>query len=194
MITTGGHLGLGCTELPLVWRQLRSIFQACRTRLVMWMSRQISWKCLAARARTSIFLHDIPVTATTSDKHGRRRQSSQAARGQRKSLRNFFGVFVVFFNASETSSTHSSCPTHSAWLKRGLLHFLPPCSPPPVLSARSPHASSHCCRLSRWHFQKAAETSWCFRPAREKMTKWGTGWVEEQISSENERLIRFTGH
>lgn len=96
MITTGGHLGLGCTELPLVWRQLRSIFQACRTRLAMWMSRQISWKCLAARARTSIFLHNVPVTATTSDKHGRPRQSSQAARGQRKSLRNFWGFFVGF--------------------------------------------------------------------------------------------------
>lgn len=139
-MTAGAYLGLGRTELVLVRRQLRTIFQG--------LPGPVSWRGCAVRfhenvwprgRETAFFLHNVPVTATTSDKHGRRRQSSQAARGQRKSLRTFFlfcfcvlFFFVVLcFYRSETSSMHFSCPTRSAWLR------LPsPLSPPLVPSAR----------------------------------------------------------
>lgn len=111
MITMGCYLGLGHIELALVWRQLWTIFQASWTRLRTRRFADRFHENVWPQGQETAFLYNVPVTATTSDKHGRRRQSSQAARGQGKSLRTFFCFVYVVFLFFFTDPRRLPCPS-----------------------------------------------------------------------------------
>lgn len=147
-----------------------------------------AWQC--GWADRFFFLHNVPVECNDK-RHRANRDKVARQREVKKIFFFFFLLLLLFFLTDQRRLPRTSAVPRAqlGWNEASFsIFFHLVLLLPSSLLPHSPH------RLSRWHFQKAAETSWCFRPAREKMTKWGTGWVEELVSTENERLIRFTSH
>lgn len=141
---------------------------------------------MLGRMGESQHLHNVRVTAMTATNTGDGDKVAGKGKGRSKSLS------TCLLRCSSTAPLHEKILVLLKWGHNSPLRFS--LSPPFVHSVLLSSALSRGSLLSRWHFQKAAETSWCFHPAQKKEGKMRHRLLGTQLSSNNDHLIRFTSH